>query len=62
MLPRRTGSTRGAPPRTYTDRVEAFFVVVMACALLGVGVWALAAMRQVHALTRPDSQSRPGDD
>jgi hypothetical protein len=47
----------------YTDRVEAFFVVVSACVLLGVGIWALAAMRHLFTLTQPDStQRRPGDD
>jgi hypothetical protein len=38
--------------------VEAFFVVVTACVLLGVGIWALVAMR--HLLTFTD-RSR-GDD
>jgi hypothetical protein len=38
--------------------VEAFFVVVMAVVLLGVGVWALAAMRHLFTLT----DRRPGDD
>jgi hypothetical protein len=43
--------------------VEAFFVVVMACALLGVGVWALVAARHVFTFTHTDStQRRPGDD
>jgi hypothetical protein len=42
--------------------VEAFFVVVMACALLGVGVWALTAMRHLFTFTDTDSsQRRPGD-
>jgi hypothetical protein len=38
--------------------VEAFFVVVTACVLLGVGVWALAAMRHLFTLT----DRRSGDD
>jgi hypothetical protein len=38
--------------------VEAFFVVVTACVLLGVGIWALVATR--HLLTFTD-RSR-GDD
>jgi hypothetical protein len=38
--------------------VEAFFVVVMACVLLGVGVWALTAMRHLLNLT----DRRSGDD
>jgi hypothetical protein len=43
--------------------VEAFFVVVSACVLLGVGVWALVAVRHLLTMTRPDpSQRRPGDD
>jgi hypothetical protein len=42
----------------YTDRVEAFFVIVMAGVLLGVGVWALVAMRHLLTLTH----RRPGDD
>lgn len=37
--------------------VEAFFVVVMAAVLAGVGLWALATIRQARSLTR-----RPGDD
>jgi hypothetical protein len=35
--------------------VEAFFVVVMACVLLGVGAWALVAMR--HLLSLADRRS-----
>jgi hypothetical protein len=43
--------------------VEAFFVVVTACVLLGVGVWALAAVRRLLTLSHPDpTQRRPGDD
>jgi hypothetical protein len=38
--------------------MEAFFVVVMAAVLLGVGVWALTAMRRLLAPT----DRRPGDD
>jgi len=38
--------------------VEAFFVVVTACVLLAVGVWALVALR--HLLTLTDR--RPGDE
>jgi hypothetical protein len=42
--------------------VEAFFVAVLACLLLGVGLWALVAIRHLFTLTRPDStQRRPGD-
>jgi hypothetical protein len=37
--------------------VEAFFVVVLAAVLAGVGLWALAMVRQARTLTR-----RPGDD
>jgi len=29
--------------------VESFFVVVMAAVLLGAGLWALTAIRQLHA-------------
>jgi hypothetical protein len=43
--------------------VEAFFVVVMACALLAVGIWALVAKRRVFTFTQTDStQRRSGDD
>jgi hypothetical protein len=38
--------------------VEAFFVVVMACVLLGVGIWALVAMRHLFTFT----DRRSGDD
>jgi hypothetical protein len=38
--------------------MEAFFVVVMACVLLGVGIWALTAVR--HLLTFTNRRS--GDD
>jgi hypothetical protein len=38
--------------------VEAFFVVVMACVLLGVGIWALVAKRHLFTFT----DRRPGDD
>jgi hypothetical protein len=42
--------------------VEEFLVVVMACALLGVGAWALVAMRHLFTFTDTDStQRRPGD-
>jgi hypothetical protein len=41
--------------------VEAFFVVVTACVLLGVGVWALVALRRLVSLT-DSTQRRPGDD
>jgi hypothetical protein len=38
--------------------VEAFFVVVTACVLLGVAVWALVSVRRLFTLT-----DRPtGDD
>jgi hypothetical protein len=39
-------------------RVEAFFVVVMAAVLAGVGLGALAMIRQARSLTDPN----PGDD
>jgi hypothetical protein len=43
--------------------VEAFFVVVTACVLLGVGIWALVAKRHLLTFTDPDpTQRRPGDD
>jgi hypothetical protein len=47
--------------------VEAFFVVVMACVLLGVAIWALAAMRHLFRFTQHDSAQhdstrRSGDD
>jgi hypothetical protein len=48
--------------------VEAFFVVVMACGLLAVGIWALVAKRHLFTFTQTDStqtdssQRRPGDD
>ncbi|MGY2876257.1 hypothetical protein ACVW00_003447 [Marmoricola sp. URHA0025 HA25] len=48
--------------------MEAFFVVVTACALLAVAVWALVAMRHLLTFTHPDAkqpdsaQRRPGDD
>jgi hypothetical protein len=38
--------------------MEAFFVVVLAGVLLGVGAWALLAVRRLLALT----DRRPGDD
>jgi hypothetical protein len=38
--------------------VEAFFVVVTACVLLGFAAWAVVALR--HVLTLSDR--RPGDD
>jgi hypothetical protein len=38
--------------------VEAFFVAVTACLVLGVGVWALAAMRHLSTFT----DRRAGDD
>jgi len=38
--------------------VEAFFVVVTACVLLGFGVWALVALRRVLTV----SDRRPGGD
>jgi len=38
--------------------VEAFFVVVLAAVLAGVGLWALAMIRQARALT----DRSPGDD
>jgi hypothetical protein len=38
--------------------VEAFFVVVMAAVLAGVGLWALAMIRQARSLT----DRSPGDD
>jgi len=57
---------------SYTDRVEAFFVVVTACVLLGLAVGALVAARRLPRLVQPDaqppssqppsSQRRPGDD
>jgi hypothetical protein len=37
--------------------MEAFFVVVMAALMLGVGVWALSTMRRLFTLT----DRRPGD-
>jgi hypothetical protein len=36
--------------------MEVFFAVVTACAVLGVGVWALVAMRHVLALGRRTSE------
>jgi hypothetical protein len=43
--------------------VEAFFVAVTVCLLLGVAVWALTAGRRLLTLTRPDpTQRRAGDD
>jgi cytochrome b561 len=52
--------------------VEAFFVVVTACVLLGLAVGALVAARRLPRLVQPDaqppssqppsSQRRPGDD
>jgi hypothetical protein len=42
----------------YAVCVEAFFVVVMAAVLAGVGLWALAAIRQARTLTN----RAPGDD
>jgi hypothetical protein len=38
--------------------VEAFFVVVLACVLLGVGIGALVAVRRLLALT----DRRSGDE
>jgi len=38
--------------------VEAFFVVVMAAVLAGVGLWALAMVRQARTLTN----RRSGED
>jgi len=38
--------------------VEAFFVVVTACVLLGVGIWALVAVRHLFTFT----DRNPGDD
>jgi hypothetical protein len=38
--------------------VEAFFVVVMACVVLGVAIGALVAMRHLFTFT----DRRPGDD
>jgi hypothetical protein len=35
----------------YAVGVEAFFVVVMAAVLAGVGLWALAMVRQARTLT-----------
>jgi hypothetical protein len=37
----------------YAVGVEAFFVVVMAAVLAGVGIWALAMIKQARTLTRP---------
>jgi hypothetical protein len=38
--------------------VEPFFVVVMGLVMLGVGIWALLAMRRIMALT----DRRTGDE
>jgi len=42
----------------YAVRVEAFFVVLMAAVLVGVGLWALTMIKQACSLT----DRRPGDD
>jgi len=36
----------------YAVGVEAFFVVLLAAVLAGVGLWALALIRQARTLTR----------